>query len=379
MASILQTGPTAWRVQVRRAGHKPITRTFKTRREAEVFGRRIEADLDAGGTPTAVDGVTVKAAIAAYRELRDASPRPIKGQSNEHYMLRHLEDALGDEAVAALTPKRLAAWARTRRQEGAGGYTIGMEFSKLGTALKYASVGIGQTLPDVVSAARPMLAHLQLIGPGTERERRLVGDEQARLLRYAPPWLADVIRFALATAMRRGEIARITWDDLDAERRLVLIRDRKDPRQKAGNDQWVPLLKLGGIDAWAVVQKQEKRDARIFPYSPEQITDAFGVVCNAAQIDDLHLHDLRHEATSRLFEARYSIEQAALVTGHKNWKMLQRYTQLKPESLHSLARGRGTPRNTPPRPARPPTGATGRRRSGSGMSARKSDSEPSRG
>jgi integrase len=52
------------------------------------------------------------------------------------------------------------------------------------------------------------------------------------------------------------------------------------------------------------------------------------------KIDDLHFHDLRHEATSRLFEAGLTIEKVALVTGHKDWKMLRRYTNLRPESLH---------------------------------------------
>jgi site-specific recombinase XerD len=50
----------------------------------------------------------------------------------------------------------------------------------------------------------------------------------------------------------------------------------------------------------------------------------------------LHFHDLRHEGTSRLFEAGLSIEKVALVTGHKDWRMLQRYTNLKPEDLHKL-------------------------------------------
>ena len=57
-------------------------------------------------------------------------------------------------------------------------------------------------------------------------------------------------------------------------------------------------------------------------------------------IKDLHFHDLRHEGTSRLFEAGFAIEQVALVTGHKDWKMLRRYTHLKPESLHAMAASR---------------------------------------
>jgi site-specific recombinase XerD len=51
-------------------------------------------------------------------------------------------------------------------------------------------------------------------------------------------------------------------------------------------------------------------------------------------MDDLHFHDLRHEATSRLFEQGYQIQEVAIVTGHQSWDMLKRYTQLRPESLH---------------------------------------------
>jgi len=57
--------------------------------------------------------------------------------------------------------------------------------------------------------------------------------------------------------------------------------------------------------------------------------------CRELKIEDLHFHDLRHEGTSRLFEAGFSIEQVSLVTGHKDWKMLRRYTHLKPEALHN--------------------------------------------
>jgi site-specific recombinase XerD len=60
------------------------------------------------------------------------------------------------------------------------------------------------------------------------------------------------------------------------------------------------------------------------------------------KIKNLHFHDLRHEATSRLFEAGFSIEQVALVTGHKDWKMLRRYTHLRPEHLHSAAAKKAT-------------------------------------
>ena len=64
---------------------------------------------------------------------------------------------------------------------------------------------------------------------------------------------------------------------------------------------------------------------------------AFTRTCRDLKIEDLHFHDLRHEGASRLFEAGFSIQQVALVTGHRDWKMLRRYTHLKPETLHAGA------------------------------------------
>jgi integrase len=142
---------------------------------------------------------------------------------------------------------------------------------------------------------------------------------------------ADVVRFAVLTAMRRGEIVRLRWADVDATKRLVLVRDRKHPRRKAGNDEWIPLLG----DAWPLLQRQPRGDGElIFPLHEQTLSKYFRWACQALAIPDLHFHDLRHDGTSRLFEAGYQVQQVALVTGHKSWNMLKRYTQLKPEDLH---------------------------------------------
>jgi len=119
---------------------------------------------------------------------------------------------------------------------------------------------------------------------------------------------------------------------------MLLIRDRKDPRRKNGNDQRIPLLDVSGYDACAIIEEQRKFSegncGRIFPYNGKSVGTAFHRQCRELEIEDLHFHDLRHEGTSRLFEAGFFIEQVALVTGHKDWKMLRRYTHLKPEHLH---------------------------------------------
>lgn len=357
MASIIQIGGR-WRALIRRKGHPSYCQTFPTKAQAQAWARGIESDIDRGQAlaPRTVLGrvVLVSDLIDTYRKLRDKS-RPIADTSNEHYMLKTLQRRLGELDAARLTPADLVAYAEGRRDEdGAGPYTINMDISKLGTVLRLAGVHLKINLPDVVGQARPLLAHLHLIGGGGRRERRPTEDELQRLVE----WLhaqrgeiyADMVRFAVATAMRRGEIVRLLWGDLDADKRLVLVRDRKDPRRKVGNDQWVPLLN----GAWEVVQAQARADGepRIFPVHEQTLSKYFKDACDAQSIPDLHFHDLRHEGISRLFEQGFDIPRVALVSGHKSWNNLKRYAQLRPEDLHH---GPGGPPpaadpDTPPRP-----------------------------
>lgn len=101
------------------------------------------------------------------------------------------------------------------------------------------------------------------------------------------------------------------------------------------------MLNISGYDAWEVLLEQRiitHGKGRVFPHHPKSVGTAFWRACNKLNIPDLHFHDLRHEATSRLFEAGLTIERVALITGHKDWKMLRRYTNLRPEILHGAAK-----------------------------------------
>lgn len=285
----------------------------------------------AGAVPQVVASrETVAQLIERYRRLR-AATRPIMDTTTEHYTLKQLTRSLGHQVAATLAVDDLLGWAQQRRDEGAGPYTINCDLSKLGTVIRYA----GNGLPDVIGAARPKLAYLGLIGGGGLRERRPTEDELQRVL----AWLAsergavyaDAVLFAAITAMRRGEVCRIAWADVDAAKKMVLIRDRKDPRQKVGNDQWVPLLG----DSWGIVTRQVVTDdPRIFPIHVQTLSKYFTEACRALSIPDLHLHDLRHEGISAMFERGFDIAHVAVVSGHRDWRHLKRYTQIKPETLH---------------------------------------------
>ena len=176
--------------------------------------------------------------------------------------------------------------------------------------------------------ARLALKRLGLIGKGVERDRRPSDEELERLIRHFDDKprqtipMGAVVRFAVATAMRQEEIFKVVWDDYAARTKMLTIRDRKDPREKAGNDQRIPLLSVSGFDPVALIEGQRparsNADLRIFQFNHRSAGTAFTRACKSLGITDLHFHDLRHEGTSRLFEAGFQIQQVALVTGHKS-------------------------------------------------------------
>lgn len=269
-----------------------------------------------------------------YRKLRMEIGRPIEPTTNTHYMLEHLKEDMGPELVRELTPPRLTKWAQTRQKEGAGGYTINMELSQLGTVIRHTASFLQITLPDVVGQARPMLHYAQLITGGGRRTRRPTEDELTRVIAYIEPRnrvVADAVKVAAITGMRWGELARIAWADIDEKKRAVLVRLRKHPRRIEARDEWVPLLG----EAWEIVQAQPRIDERIFPASREAMTDNVTAATRALGIPDLRLHDLRREATSRPREMGFDLEERKAITGRRSDKAHDIYVNVTLESLHS--------------------------------------------
>lgn len=335
MATIKKRGDR-WFAQVRKRGHS-TSKSHPTKAAAQSWATEIEAQIERGEYG-AVPLDTLADLIVGYRKLREDSGHPIAPKSNDDYLLSSLSKRLGSIRASDLSVQILVEYAQRRKADGVSPYTVNMELSKLGTIIRQMKSVYSLRIHDVVSEARPALRHLGLIGTSRSRKRR-PDIEEVRLLldwfaknqdRSKVP-MGEVIIVSMTAALRRGELFRILWSDLDEIRRLVLVRDRKDPRNKEGNHQWVPLLP----EAWEVVVRRPRGGDRIFPFHPQTVSKLFKKACDEIGIKDLRLHDLRHEATSALFEAGWSIPDVALVTGHKNWSHLKRYTNLAPESVHA--------------------------------------------
>lgn len=151
-----------------------------------------------------------------------------------------------------------------------------------------------------------------------------VGERFDRRRSNAVP-MGDVVLFAIFSTRRQDEITRLAWVDLDEEHARILVRDMKHPGEKVGNDHWLDLPP----EALAVIQRQPREGRVIFPYSTDAITASFTRACKLLGIEDLHFHDLRHDGVSRLFEMGRTIPQVAMVSGHRSWQSLKRYTHIR--------------------------------------------------
>lgn len=351
MASIVKQKSGSWRVQVRRKG-RSVSETFVRHEDAKRWAIDAERQIDRGEMPSTsriaklkTFGDLIDLHIADMKEVGKAPGR------SKDATLRMLKRELGSSYLGEIDRDRIVRFGRARAAQGAGPTTLGIDIGTIKLVIQHAAAVHGITVRvEPVDLGRHALKRLGLVGKSKERDRRPTDDELEKLFacwdandRQLIP-MSRIVKFAIATAMRQEEICRVTWQDLNARTKMLTIRDRKDPREKRGNDQRIPLLAVSGYDAVALVEEQRairaNADDRVFPYNHKSVSASFTRTCKELEIDDLHFHDLRHEGTSRLFEAGFEIQQVALVTGHRDWKMLRRYTHLRPEALHALAAAR---------------------------------------
>lgn len=345
MASILPYNrngkPTRYRAHIRLAGKPPKSKVFDKRQDAIRWARQQEALADA--PPTDGLRLTLARVIDEYLKLR-AFSRTKKSVMNT------VKKSIGSHRLDELTPSVFVEHAKRRANAGVGPATVSIDLTFTRSALRHAGVAMDVDTSAALAAlemARGSLSRMRIAGASHQRSRRPTEDE-LKLLRErfltSVPHMWDITLFAICTCMRLGEITRVTFDAVDRDKRLLLIKDRKHPTKKVGNDQWVPLLvgpvtfQGNTVDPLQIIDARPKlaANARIFPHATGTISHAFHTATIALGIDDLHFHDLRHEGVSRLFEHGYAIEQVAMVSGHRSWKNLQRYTNLKPESLHKF-------------------------------------------
>lgn len=313
-----------WRVRVRRRGHADVSATFDLKCDAEAYERKVLREIDTGRWMPPEAAVTVGAALDSY--LRSPGCTARKSAPMPAYM-RRLRARFGSMTTSGVTPPLVAAWRDALLAEGLAAQTVVHHLNLLSVALNHANREMGATLAP---GGNPLLSISKPSTRGAARERRLEGDEEQRLFDALAlqrnGLMPALVRLAILTAARQGELLKLCWPDVDLKRRVMLLRDTKN-----GDARGVPLSSA----ALAVFETLPRGDfGRVFPLSKILVTQAWGRACAKARIDDLRFHDLRHEAVSRLAErGDLGVLELAAISGHKTLSMLKRYTHLQAEKL----------------------------------------------
>ena len=334
MATFIKTPTGKVRAQVRRAG-KSTSRTFDTKREAQDWAaatERAAVQMAQAGIAALPADMSLDMAIEAY--LRAVSIKHANQAS-----LRAMARTIGAVALRDLNAGTLQRWIERRLAvDGVVGATVAHNLGLLSGMLKWLRFTKHLDVnPDLAKDARRSLAASRVSTTSQERDRYITDAEIERMraafagqgnLRLP---MADLMDFALATAMRLGEICRIEWADFSENGRTIVVRDRKDPKRKLGNHMRVPL----STKAVEVMMRQP-RTGRVFPFTPNSVSAAWIAARGIAGVEGATFHDLRHRAITDLFARGLSIEQVSLISGHKSWGQLRRYVQTQPETLVDL-------------------------------------------
>lgn len=331
----------AWRAIVRKKGMATKSKSFPTKAMAKEWAERIErefASRQARGESEAAS-LTLRQVIEWYsREVGELTPF---GRSKRMDLARLLTYDIADETAAALTMQHFVRLVERRRRDGAGPATANNDLIWLRQVLRSARASLGCPVDlQAIDDAAHELRQRRTIAKSKQRVRRVSIEEERKLLvhfaerdaRSELP-MHRIVRFALISARRQEEITRIKWADLNDKESTVYLDDVKHPRHKTGNRRAFRLL-AGG---WEIIAEQAVANGvtapEVFPYNSKSIGAAFTRACKLLGIQDLRFHDLRHEATSRLFERGYSIQEVAQFTLHESWATLKRYTHLRPEQV----------------------------------------------
>jgi integrase len=322
MASIRQRGGK-WQARVIRHGHAPQAKTFTKRLDAERWARAVEADIERGVPiqPSTQPAMTLSELLARY--LEEVVPG-FKGATEDTIRIKAIQRArLCGVSVSFLAPSHIAAFRDERLAQVSAG-TVIRELAYISSAINHARREWGLQVANPVALVRKPTAP-------RGRERVLTEEEEQRLLDALRPegrrsaWMLSLVKLALATGMRRGELLSLRWEEVDIDRRIAFLRDTKN-----GDSRRVPLSSA----AVAVFQALGLRsEGSVFPITPYAVAAAFKRATQRAAIPNVRFHDLRHTAITAMSRKLPNVIELASVTGHKSLKMLQRYYHPSAEEL----------------------------------------------
>ena len=310
----------SWNAQVRISGWRSFTKTFQTKLDAKQWTVNLEKELKSKPLPEKnIKNLKLKDLFNKYKF--EILPK-LKSHKIVTYKLNFLSRLwLGEIIVVNLTKGHLEQFCKDRKLVVKDG-TIKSELMLIKRIVKIATNKWDYGIPFNAFYG------IELPSPHKPRNRRATQEELSILIAHANKqrnkYISTIIQFAVETGMRRSEILKLKWIDVNLETRIASLYDTKN-----GDDRHIPLTKT----AVQLLSNLTQLSDFVFPISANCLRLAWERCRKKSNIKGLRFHDLRHEAVSRYFEMGLSVPEVALISGHKDVRQLFRYTHLKPESL----------------------------------------------
>jgi len=312
MAYFEKTG-NSWRAQIRRKGFKTISKSFPRKIDAQMWAREIEGTID-DRSYHEPNMRPVKELFARYRDEVSVKKLGAKWEKNRiDKFLREM--TLMDLPIGELSFKHVAHWRDARLKEVSND-TVNREMNVLSAVFKHA---INEWHTEM---AENPCAKVKRPEKAKHRTRRILESEVAGLWitfgttikskRTYLPWLFE---FAIETAMRMGELCRLRWEDVHEDERWLYVLPSKN-----GDDRSIPL----SARALELLAGLPRTDVRVFPVSLGSVDTEFRRAITKLGYADLHFHDTRHEACTRLSKV-FGVLDLAKVVGHRDLKSLMVY------------------------------------------------------
>ena len=308
-----------FQAQVRRDGVTPVSKTFANKKDAVVWVRGIEARIDAGETNvSAPKAITLADLLTRYSQ--EVTPAKIGRDTEQRRLSRLLKDSIAATPLSKLSSAKLAEFRDRRMNDG-------VRAAQYDLILIRHCIKIARLEWSVPMPINPVDS-IRIPNGIKRRERRLMEGEYNVLMRAAQSCknalIWPIVEFAIETGMRRSEILNLRWQNISDQQRIASLLDTKN-----GSKRDVPLTQK----AAKVIASLPARTDNVFPTTDYAIRHAWDRLVRRAGIEDLRFHDLRHEAISRLFEMGLSVPEVALISGHKDYRMLASYTHIKVEDV----------------------------------------------
>ena len=309
-----------WQARVRRKGQPDVTKTFLIRTDAEKWARSIEIEIDRGSyiNTSYAQKTLFKDLIQQY--LKEVTPT-LRGAPEDTYRLKKMmRNPIAELNLTEVTPNKIANY-RDERLKEIKPNTVIRELAYISSMINHArrewGLGIINPVAQIRKPSQPK-----------GRERVLNDAEMSRMLHELEkinPFLKPLCEFALETAMRRGELMSLLWMNINFKKSVAFL-----PLTKNGDSRYVP-LSTKAIKTLKLLPRDI--EGRVFPLNKGTVSIFFLRAARRAKVDDVHFHDLRHMALTKLSVKFTNILELASISGHKELKMLQRYVHIKAEDL----------------------------------------------